>query len=219
MITNPDVRSNGRGRPKLDAQKKRSKSSTERYRSDFEILEKQNKRPYKCGSCGGQGHRANNCTPVQLQAAAQHLMPDPPSIVKKTPRKTLKKTSKFIQSKQTVNRANQCPRPQQLANEEISLDDKSKQDNPVPSPSIFDLSDSSLVNHLEFNSDDESDIDERKCPLCDELLPERPSKKFEELLRFHLAKPHAKKRPLPGNPDAVDLPVSANSYCSTLLFD
>ncbi|EGG00174.1 uncharacterized protein MELLADRAFT_93833 [Melampsora larici-populina 98AG31] len=205
MITNPDVRSNGRGRPKLDAQKRRSKSSTARYQSDFDVLEKQNKRSYKCGQCGGNGHKANNCTAAQRQAASRHPMPE-------LPRLTVTKTSKCSQCNQTGHQANRCPRPQQLTNEEKSLDDENEQDIPAAAStsSVFDLLDSSLVDLDDSDdSDDQSDIDERKCPLCDDPLPKQPSKKFQEQLQFHLAKPHAKKRPLPGNPEAVDLPNAA----------
>ncbi|KAH9814593.1 hypothetical protein DFH28DRAFT_894181 [Melampsora americana] len=205
MIANPEVRTNVRGRPRLDSQKKGSQTSTARFKSNFEILEEQNKRTYSCSKCHRRGHRANNCTPALADALARHPMPNQPAPPQHSKKQATYKCSKC---KVAGHRANSCP--------------ENKRTDTKQDPDI-DKSDSNLdsyidkTDHNSPESDDSFDLkwkrdlwgadDQPKCPLCDEPLPEKPSKKFKEMLRFQLAKPHAKKRPLPGNPEAVDLPV------------
>lgn len=255
MITNPEVRTNTRGRPKLDSQKKISQNSTSRIRSDFEILDEQNKRGYSCSKCRQRGHRANQCTPALAEAAARYPMPELPQTQRSKTRAT-RAPPKCSKCKRVGHRSNRCAQIPELTAEELALDNESETgegvisshlqiNSTVTSDSVkTDVMDQeqteglvvdSTVDTLLAKSDDHlpdpedsfervcrgiwGGDDEIRCPLCDEPLPKNPSEKFNEMLRFQLAKPHANKRPLPGNPDAVYLPVSNHPiFCYVFIF-
>ncbi|KAH9821481.1 hypothetical protein DFH28DRAFT_882946 [Melampsora americana] len=206
MITNPEVRTNGRGRPTLDAQKKRPKKTNARYRPDFEIIEEQSQRNYTCTTCNGRGHRSNNCTPALAQALNCHPIPDQPPVVKK------KRVYKCSHCRSGSHRVNHCP--EKLTDQQFGLDadletgagNNSSLPNTV-NDQIFHIDSPDDTSNSVFDNF-WGDENETLCPLCDEPLPKSPSEKLKEMIRLQLAKPHAEKRPLPRNPDAVILPVS-----------
>ncbi|KAH9823171.1 hypothetical protein DFH28DRAFT_880128 [Melampsora americana] len=160
---------------------------------------------YKCSKCKSAGHRANNCL------KNRHFIKEEIDV---------EKSQTEVPIPSNVPIESSAPPFDFNIEQSIHSEDASEWKNQTEA-----LKETSSVDHnspasedsfeLKWNRDLWGPDDEPKCPLCDEPLPQNPSDKFKEMLRFQLAKPHAKKRPLPGNPDAVALPyIERASTCN-----
>ncbi|KAH9824762.1 hypothetical protein DFH28DRAFT_878191 [Melampsora americana] len=156
---------------------------------------------YKCSKCKSTGHRANACPENQKLTDTDQDLDKGESeevISQNVPNES---SAAF-----NVNVEQSTPKEDASESEKESPGWNLNTQNSPESDSSFDV---------RWNRDLWGADDQPRCPLCDEPLPEKPSEKFKEMLRHQLAKPHAKKRPLPGNPDAVDLPyIERASTCA-----
>lgn len=152
------------------------------------------KRAYRCRTCGKTGHRADRC-PNDMTPEEAALDPDE---VDEGPAQEDQALFEAVVAPALEDHSTSSD-----ASGETEMDESDntsevlEQEGEVKDPDL----------DFDFHAKLWGPRDVRRCPLCDEPLPKNPSKKLEERIQYHLSRPHAVKRPLPGNPEAVILPV------------